>query len=453
MKLSESIIRYPLNKENILLINPITGAIDIAPNKILTQMSEEDKNYLTSRGYFLSGKERLSALKNLQKTYEQHSENVPYRFYILTTLNCNFGCPICYEKKTLENSEATLEKLEKIIQAIHTFQQEHKIEDKKMNLIIFGGEPLCVSDKEIIHYILDSAAQRNWEVIIVTNGSRVKDFIDLFVKYSKTISGFRVTLDGPPEIHDARRPYRWWQSSFPDVVKAIDLLLENHLPVKMQTILWAGNREHLEELILFVQGKGWLKNKFFEWRIEWSHDYANLDPTKDEISEGKIVQTLIQLWEKYWELNGKLKFESFKYLGHIVRSFWWLWTYKTYRWPKYGFCDPQKWFHYVCWTDGTIYHCPRTINTPEFRVGDIQEGIDANHVLKNKKILDDKKCVDCTINTLCGGGCVVQQKYYPDLDCKIYATNIIEEFIDIMKEKIVEKADPEKIVPINDLWQ
>ncbi|MDP3989767.1 MAG: 4Fe-4S cluster-binding domain-containing protein [archaeon] len=452
MELSDRILKFELDGFSSLLINPITGAIDVAPKQILDDMPDSAKEHLDSRGYFFSEDERTEILRGLQSTYEQHSQNVPYWFYVLTTLNCNFGCPICYEKQTLENSETTPQKLEKIIKTVSEFQEEHKIPSERMNLVIFGGEPLCASDPNVVRQIFDTSVQHNWKDVIVTNGSRAKRFIDMFVEYSNTISDFRVTLDGPQSIHDARRPYRGGRGSFNDVVDAIELLLENNLRVKMQTILGSGNIQHYDELMSFVDKRGWLQYPNFEWRIEGSHDYANLDPEKDEISEGKIVQKLIQSWEEHPELHGKLKFESFKYLGHITRSFGWLGEYKTYWGPKFGFCEPQKDFHYVFSTDGNIYHCPRTINNPDFYVGNTKEGVVSDEELKHKTILDREDCLPCSINTLCGGGCVVQKKYHPQLNCKEYASSVISEFVDLMKSKILERANPTKIVPINDLW-
>ncbi len=451
MTISDTILKLDLNEVSTLLINPITGAIDIAPTNILETMSDSEREHLNKRGYFLSEDERLEGLKNLQSTYGQHSRNVPYWFYVLTTLNCNFGCPICYEKKTLEDSETTPKTLEDITQSICDFQQEHKIPDNRMNLVVFGGEPLCISDSGLIRQILETSAQHNWKDVIVTNGSKTRRFLDLFVEYSKTISDFRITLDGPQTVHDSRRPYCGGRGSFADVVNAIDLLLEKHFTVKMQTIMGSGNISYFEDLIAFVKERDWLNNPSFQWRIEGSHDYANLDSEKDEISEGKIVKKLIQSWQEHEELRGKIKFESFKYLGHIVKSFGWLGDYKTYFGPKYGFCEPQKGFHYVFSTNGNIYHCPRTINNLDFCVGNISDGISADE-LKHKTILDRPNCSPCSINTLCGGGCVVQKKYHLNLDCKEYALSVISEFVGLMRDKLLERAIPDKIVSINDGW-
>lgn len=434
------------------MINSTTGAIDVIPNQLLRKTPASTKKHLHSRGYYSSPKEDVELLTNLQSISQQHNQNIPYWFYVLTTLKCNFACPICYEKKTRENSELSLLKLNRIIKAISQFQDKHQIPSHRMNLVIFGGEPLYTTNIHVVKQILESSSKHGWKNVIVTNGSLIHNYIDIFTEHSQTISDFRITLDGPPAIHNHRRPYRDGRGTFTEVISAIDLLLEKKLSVKMQTILGSGNISHFDDLINIVKEKKWLHQKSFQWRIEGSHDYANLDPKKDEISEGKIVQKLINTWVTQPKLHGKIKFESFKYLGHIVRSFGWLGDYKTYWGPKFGFCEPQKGFHYVFSINGNIYHCPRTINNPQFYIGNIFDDTISDTELKQQTILDKPQCHSCSINTLCGGGCVVQKKYYPNLDCKNHALSVISEFIELIRDEILKIANPQKIVSINNPW-
>lgn len=454
MELSNRILRFELNRQSSLLINPMSGAIDLVPTMLVSQMSDHMRRRLQGRGYFLSEDERIERLKELGKITEKHDQNVPYWFYVLTTLNCNFGCPICYEKNARRDSETNMRTIEAIIDSVARFQQERNIPNQKVNLVLFGGEPLCVSNQGIIQKLLESSQERGWKDVIVTNGSLVNRYIDLFAAYPATISDLRVTLDGPEEVHNKRRPYKSGGESFDIVAGNIELLLKRGMPVKMQTILGAGNLTSLNQLIDFVKSRGWLRNPNFQWRIEGSHDYSNLDPEKDEISEGKIVRGLILSWREHQDLRGKMKFESFKYLGHIVRSFGWLGEYKTYWGPKHGFCEPQKGFQYVYSTDGKIYHCPRTINNPDFYLGDTESGLSPirDTELKHRPILERAECRPCSINTLCGGGCVVQKKSYPSYRCEEYARSVISEFVGLMKEEISGRADTRKIVPINDCW-
>ncbi|KKR29137.1 MAG: Radical SAM domain protein, partial [candidate division CPR2 bacterium GW2011_GWD1_39_7] len=409
MRISRRTIKFDLGNETALLLNSTSGTIDIIPNKLLKNPSSDTIKKLTERGHLLTKDREKTTLIRLTEIAKNHGQNIPYWFYILTTLRCNFNCPICYEKSTHKTKDLNLATLKKIIKSIEEIQKTQQILNKRMFIVLFGGEPLC-GNKEVIENILKECKRRQWKVVIVTNGSLVKKYAKIFRTYRAVISDFRITLDGPKHIHNQRRPQKNNLETFSLVEDAIDNLLKERFTVKMQTILGNGNEKHLKELAKFLLTKNWFQNPNYQWRIEGSHDYANLDPQKDEISEGEMVKTLIDILKKYPEISAKIKFESFKYLGHIVNSFEWLGTYKTYWGPKYGFCEPQKGYHFVFSTDGKIFHCPRTVNNKTYLIGTVNKGLNSkSKKYKKSSVLEKQKCKKCALNTFCGGGCAVQK--------------------------------------------
>lgn len=450
MTLNEKTLVFPLGSNSSLLINPLTGAIDIVPDRVLHgDMDNYERGMLEKRGYFL--KESKDAMEQLKEVYDKHSQHVPYWFYVLTTLNCNFSCPICYERRVLENASLSEDTLNEIIIQIKMIQSSYGLSPDRIRIVVFGGEPLLAS-KDSLSRLFRLLSDNGWKCVIVTNGSRVPAFMDLFDEYSETISDFRITIDGLPHIHNSRRPYRDGSGSFYDVVQSIDILLEKGFEVKMQTILGSGNLDHLSELGLFITQKRWTDFPNFQWRIEGSHDYANLDILKDEVSEAVMVRNIIKTIRGNPALQGKMKFESFKYLAHLTNSFGWLGNYKTYWGPKFGFCEPQKGFHFVFSVDGKIYHCPRTISNPDFCIGKAGHGVVDKKGLKGKTVLDRDGCKDCRLSTLCGGGCVVQRYYNKEMDCQEYVYNLINEFIRLMEDDIMKDVIPGQIKSINETW-
>lgn len=436
-----------------LLINATTGAIDIIPERVADGiMSQSESEVLIQRGH-IGDRNEQRALNFLREENLKHSEHMPYWFYLLTTLNCNFACPICYKRKILGSGEISLEVLQGSLRTIKGLQEKWAIPPSKMNLVLFGGEPLLVSNPEILRTALKFTERNRWKCVIITNGTRAIGFSELFDEFWETISDFRITIDGPPRLHDSRRPYRGGKGSFADVVAAIEHLLRKGHQVKMQTILGAGNVLKLEALLKIVQQKGWLELPNFQWRIEASHDYANLENAKDEYSEAAIVKTLVDLFQKYPVLMGKMKFESFKHLAHLTDSFRWLGNFKTYWGPKFSFCEPQKGFQYIFSTNGKIYHCPRTIGKSDFCVGDINQGLSGRDAeLKRTSMLNRDKCQACIVNTLCGGGCPVQEKNFPKMDCQNAVLFKIDAFIELLQDKILGQAEPDRITSVNESW-
>jgi uncharacterized protein len=443
---------FKVGVDHLLLVNSASGAIDIVPTRLLHTDRGAVKTELAARGYFMTAAERAARFRALSETSARHDQNIPYWFYISMTDACNFACPICYERRFLrKGQEIDRPALDAIFADIGERQAAASIPQNRMYVVVFGGEPLCVGDRSLIRRVLESVARRGWRAVIVTNGSLVDQYLDLFSEFREAIADFRITLDGSSAVHDARRPYLGGRGSFDAVSHSVSLLLERRLPVKMQTILGAGNIAVLDELVAALDGRGWLDSPYFQWRIEGSHDYANLDAVKDELSEGKMVASLVRLWDRFPRLRGKIKFESFKYLGHIARSFGWLGEYKTYWGPRFGFCEPQKGFHFVYSAGGLIYHCPRSIGDKRFLIG----GAGDDPSLKAKfrrSALDRGECISCEMNTLCGGGCLVQKAAHSKFDCRSYAAGILEEFIALMTDRIIVRSRPDRLVSVNQPW-
>lgn len=88
-----------------LFINTISGAVDIVPERVAKGViSKDERKLLIQRGH-IGSRGSANAFNLLNKASVRHSQYMPYWFYLLTTLNCNFACPICYERKILGGGE------------------------------------------------------------------------------------------------------------------------------------------------------------------------------------------------------------------------------------------------------------------------------------------------------------------------------------------------------------
>jgi len=451
---SNYLLKLPVSETHQIILNTLNWAIDIVPIEMLQQEVHQELEFtLKERWYGLSVEEQKKAIHQLKEVAKKHSIHVPYWFYLLTTLNCNQKCTYCYEKEMVTNKPLDMKLYAKEIEYINQLEQERNIAQERMNIVLFGWEPLTIKPDDL-KIILDGIKEKNRKTIIVTNWTTIDKHITNLIEYKDQISDFRISLDWPEVLHNQRRPYKNNEWSYQKMVENINLLLDNWFVVKLQTILWKGNLEALDDIVQDIREKWWFDKDNFQRRIEWSHDYKNLDKDSDEISEWKMVKKIVEIYQNNPDIQKKLIFESFKYLAHIVDSFSRLWNRKTYRWPKYGFCEPQKWFQYVFSTDGKIYHCPRTIDEKNYHLGSVDEPIqELSNTYKDTIVRDKENCWECNMNSFCWWGCVVQKKYHPNFDCKSYANWVIQEFIDLMKEEIMEKADKNDIVSINNLRQ
>jgi uncharacterized protein len=137
---------------------------------------------------------------------------------IAPTLACNFACDYCFESRSsLVMSEETQE-------ALIRFADRHLVRAEALRISWFGGEPtLCFHLIEKLQYrFLELAEKHHTELVpgqIITNAylldeTKAQRLKDLQVTHAQ------VTIDGPKEVHDARRKLRNGKGTF-------DRILEN----------------------------------------------------------------------------------------------------------------------------------------------------------------------------------------------------------------------------------
>ncbi|UCD78641.1 MAG: radical SAM protein, partial [Desulfobacterales bacterium] len=118
---------------------------------------------------------------------------------ICPTLNCNFRCTYCYQQ------HATGVMTEKIQDEIVSYIENSHSKVKKLHVTWFGGEPLLGLQviEQLSRRLLAMPVEYN--ASIITNGSLLypktaRKLLDLKVGWGQ------VTIDGPRDIHNARRP-------------------------------------------------------------------------------------------------------------------------------------------------------------------------------------------------------------------------------------------------------
>lgn len=122
---------------------------------------------------------------------------------VLPNLSCNFRCQYCYERLTDEIM------LPQMTSALIRYIKNILTECRWLNVSWYGGEPL-MSDDTIINLlenicIIADQAGVYFRSGITTNGYLLdKKTAEKLISYR--CNTFQITLDGPPEIHDQRRP-------------------------------------------------------------------------------------------------------------------------------------------------------------------------------------------------------------------------------------------------------
>ncbi|MGC9797386.1 radical SAM protein [Fervidobacterium riparium] len=210
--ISENTIEF--NVENcIYLINPLSGSLDkIADEQFIQEWNlvknKKSKNYeflkmLSDRGYiFFDVSEEEKLHKKLSNFIKQMKK--PLRVHLILSYDCNLRCKYCFQNISRSKKIAKEIVIQRMFDTIEFLKLENNHE--KVEIVLFGGEPL-IRNKFLYQRLkqtLDTASTKNYSIEIVTNGVHLESYIPLLKNYN--ISQIQVTLDGPKNIHDERKP-------------------------------------------------------------------------------------------------------------------------------------------------------------------------------------------------------------------------------------------------------
>jgi uncharacterized protein len=148
----------------------------------------------------------------LRERYAATRRN-PDRFHltVVTSLGCNFDCPYCFEAKhPALLTEPVQERLLRLV--------EEKLPSvRELAVLWYGGEPLVglpsllsLSDEFLAR---TAAAGVAYTATVITNGYLLTAPVARQLR-DRAVTTAQVTLDGPPEVHDLRRPLSSGRGTF-----------------------------------------------------------------------------------------------------------------------------------------------------------------------------------------------------------------------------------------------
>ena len=132
---------------------------------------------------------------------------------------CNYRCKMCHiwgeTGWALKEPQKVIgEQLD--INAIKRFVDEVLVVNKKVGVIITGGEPMLYKHfEELVKYL----RSKKLTIFLLTNGSLIRDNMASIIQ---NVIGMNISLDGPEEFHDSIRG----KGSFNNVCENIELLIK-----------------------------------------------------------------------------------------------------------------------------------------------------------------------------------------------------------------------------------
>ena len=441
-------------KDDHVIINTITGAIDIIDNKVKCWMDalnankiddnsidEGTKNALKQRGYIFDSVNDEKSLINRVEAYANkiREEDICNEFIILPSLGCNLRCTYCFESTDQHIKYDTMknEDLKAILDYIYVvktkYEQNHK-RQKLFSIRIFGGEPLLPQNGEIVKRILEFSCENKIKVNIVTNGTILEPYWDLLKKY-KAIVYLQITLDGAIEIHDKRRIRIDGSGTFNEITKNINRLLDENFKLNIRINLDKDNIDGLAALEQIAKDNGWDKN---ENAIIYASPVLNFSGNSDStLQEHELIEELVD--RGYGNSDSSfIKSIVSPCIGFLNMFFN---PNKENQFCKTHYCGATSKQELCFSPDGKITTCLTYCGKNKFDIGTFdKKGVhldeDKYKMWTERTVFRIDGCIDCKYAFLCGGGCAAMAiDTNGEIDNKVCSD--IKETIDSFMNKII----------------
>ncbi len=166
------------------------------------------------------------------------------RVTVVLTRKCNLGCNYCYQDKDLADPRLNIEQ-------IIAHLKGQVVPGGRLQVTWFGGEPLLRLSliEELTHAVRDHcrAMGTHYQASTSTNGvllnrERVEKLLAL------DVGRYQISLDGPPEIQEHRRPSLNRAPTYDTILDNIGLLLDAGAQVDIKVIIDRENWQRVPEL-------------------------------------------------------------------------------------------------------------------------------------------------------------------------------------------------------------
>ncbi|MBE0447229.1 MAG: 4Fe-4S cluster-binding domain-containing protein [Actinobacteria bacterium] len=414
MEVSKRILFYRISDDSILMINTLTGAMDIITSQIYhslleynpsgyIQIDEVTLNRLKKRGYLIDKASEVKLLQTIDAMYAKAEKRLS--FVICPTYSCNLRCTYCFEGGLTHDNRLYMDSKDvvRVFAAIDKLRQVYN--KRKSSVDLFGGEPMLPRNKGFVSELLREARGRSLPVSIVTNGIHIEQFTGLLSAYKDQIKLVQITLDGPKDVHDKRRKFANNKGTFGKVCSSISTLLELQIKVVVRVNVDLQNVDSIDQLFNHMVTSGWVGNPYFTCDLSPVQDHALKGTYKFILPEDMLIERIFESLKRIPDSSNVLQLNMFRTLRHIKSV---LSNSRSVQ-PLLYYCEANNLENMVFGPDGYIYACTECMGNEELAIGKFRPRLkmhdEAVKMWDGRSILTVNKCRECDIALLCGGGC------------------------------------------------
>ena len=306
------------------------------------------------------------------------------------TYACNCRCAYCYEQ-----DKATAKSImgPEVEDAVYAFVRERHAATGFTSLFVewYGGEPqLCLDLVERMAGNLAAFCDErgiSYDSMMLSNATRIgQPEADLIAR--ARVSSVMVTVDGPEDLHNERRPAVDVENAFEAVMRAIGCLQQAGVYVAAAMNADKVNMARLPELRALLREQG------VEVAPVKLNDYSH---TYNCPGEARFCSPAVQLYthREFAHAN----YEALRdagltaaQLGEMLK-------------PSDHFCSGHMNSSYVVDAFGDVYKCDGWMGDRSRRLFNLLDGSPWVHDAITFDPFEDERCRECRLLPLCWGNC------------------------------------------------
>ena len=341
---------------------------------------------------------------------------------ILLTHQCQMKCQYCFEgdKESTSISNNSMEE-------IMNFLKAHKDTCNRLRVTWFGGEPLLNYPKlkdmsmRLIEFCRENEIQYSGD--ITTNAFALTSERCSEMVNELNVKRFIITLDGPAEVHDRRRPLRSGKPTFYRIWRNIGHLIDAGGQVTIRMTIDSENAPSIPELLNKIAASSYAGKVGISFCRTIDYNF-----TPDHIRP--LLYSEKEFADVEWEL-----IKTAHSLGLYRYSF-------PHAAPKGGCLRKGD---VVVGSDGVVYKCLDTVGDKRWALTSIDKiDLPSETPHWHKEWCDwtpsqSPSCSKCTLRPLCNGGCphnalFRDKKHGSNLQCPDWKPNYRRQIIELVKE-------------------
>lgn len=331
------------------------------------------------------------------KDIKYNEDNVVKALCLHVAHDCNLKCEYCFASQGDFDGEKSLMSFDVGKKALD-FLVEKSGNRRNLEVDFFGGEPLMNFEvvKELVHYgrSIEKKHNKKFRFTITTNGLLLdRDKMDFINEH---MSNVVLSLDGRKEVNDNMRKTVNGEGSFDIIV-----------PKFIEMVNLRGDKDY------YVRGTFTSENLDFSKDVKEFYDlgFKSISiepvvtkPTEDYAILEEHLEDILKEYEKLSEeyIDIKKKDKAFNFFHFTIDL-------------NQGPCIVKRvvgcgaGVEYLAITpEGDIYPCHQFVGDEDFKMGDLNKGIENLSLIdkfKEANVYSKEECKECWAKFYCSGGC------------------------------------------------